>query len=415
VFAGGGFDLVAGNPPWLRSEDVAATARGRLSRRYRWWRASGTGYGNKPDIAVAFLERSFELAAPGGVVAMLVPAKIASARYASLARHALASTTTLHAVVDLTNEAGAAFDATVYPMAIVSSKACPPAVHEVRTALTVGGPPAVPQSELAGGGPWILVKSELRDVLAALRARHPRLGEMFVCHLGLKTGANRIFLNPPEHLESEVIRWALRGRDITEFGCNPQVRLLWTHDRAGRPRASLPPAAAKYLRSHEAELRARKDFTPGPVWTVFRAQSAVARYRVVWADVARKLAAAALSTGDDLLQIPLNSCYVIAVRSATAAECLAACLNSTWLRAAARLSAVPAAGGYSRFNARTIADLPLPASAANDPVLSRLAREGRAGVDVQDFLDSQMAKHLGISRAEQNALRSAVDGAENSR
>ena len=412
VFANGGFDLVVGNPPWVRSEDVAATARARLSRRYRWWRASGTGYGNKPDIAVAFLERSFELAAPGGVVAMLVPAKIASARYACLARHALASTTTLHAVADLTTDAGAAFDATVYPMAIVSSKANPPAVHEVRTSLTVTGTPVIQQGELAGGGPWILVKSELREILAALVARHPRLGEMFVCHLGLKTGANGIFLNPPEHLEAEVLRWAVRGRDVAAFGCQPQVRLLWTHDCTGRPRKTLPHAAAQYLQAHETELRARKDFTRDPVWTVFRVQTAIARYRVVWADVARKLAAAALTTADDLRQVPLNSCYVVAVPSTSAAECLAAGLNSTWLRAAAQLSAVPAAGGYSRFNARTIAELPLPASATNDPMLSRLAREGRSGADVQGRLDSLMAKHLGISRSAQNALRSVVDGAD---
>lgn len=415
VFARGGFDLVVGNPPWLRSEDVPAAIRARLAQRYRWWRASGSGYGNKPDIAVAFLERSFELAAPGGAVAMLVPAKIASARYASLARHSLASTTTLHAVVDLTKEAGATFDATVYPMAIVSSKAAPSAVHEVRTTLTFAGPPAVRQADLTGGGPWILLRSELRQVLAALRARHPRLGEMFVCHLGLKTGANAIFLNPPEHLEDEVLRWAVRGRDVRGFSCEPQVRLLWTHDRAGRARATLPSAAAEYVQAHETALRARKDFTHGPIWTVFRVQTAIARYRVVWADVARKLTAAALTTSDDLLQVPLNSCYVVAVRSTAAAECLAACLNSTWLRVAARLSAVPAAGGYSRFNACNIADLPLPASATDDPVLARLAREGRSGADVQNRLDLQMAKHLGISRASQNALRSAGNDADDRR
>ena len=406
-----GFPQVVGNPPWVRSEDVAATVRARLSQRYRWWRTQGAGYGNKPDIAVTFLERSFELAAPDGVVAMLVPAKIASARYACLARHALASTTTLHAVVDLTTEAGGAFDATVYPMAIVSSKPNPPAVHEVRTTLTVAGLPAIRQADLAGGGPWILVKSELREILTSLQARHPRLGEMFVCHLGMKTGANGIFLNPPEHLKTEVLRWAVRGRDVTAFGCQPQVRLLWTHDRMGRPRKTLPDAAAQYLCAHETELRARKDFTQGPIWTVFRVQTAIARYRVVWADLARKLAAAALTTPDDLRQVPLNSCYVVAVPSTVAAECLAAGLNSTWLRAAAQLSAVPAAGGYSRFNARTIAELPLPAYATNDPMLSRLSREARSGADVQGRLDRRMAKHLGISRAQQNALRAVVDGA----
>jgi hypothetical protein len=415
VFAKGGFDLVVGNPPWLRSEDIAAGTRGRLSQRYRWWRASGAGYGNKPDVAVAFLERSLELAAPNGVLAMLVPAKIATASYGALARHALSSTTTLHAVVDLTSEVGRAFDATVYPMAIVSSKATPPAVHEVRTALAISAAPVVRQTELAGGGPWILVKSELREILATLRARHPRLGELFGCHLGLKTGANGIFLNPPEHVEAEVLRWALRGRDVQAFGCQAQIRLLWTHDCAGRPRAALPEAATKYLLGHESELRSRKDFKGDPIWTVFRAKTAIARFRVVWADLARRLSAAALTTADDLHHIPLNSCYVVAVRSAVAAECLAACLNSTWLRAAAQLSAVPAAGGYSRFNARTIAELPLPPSATSDPALCRFARQGRTGADVQKLVDTHMARHLGISRAAQRALRSVLDRADHRR
>jgi hypothetical protein len=346
---------------------------------------------------------------------MLVPAKIARARYATMARHSLASTTTLHAVVDLTNDRRATFDATVYPMAIVSSKTSPSAVHEVRTTLMAAGSPAVRQTELVGGGPWILVRSELRDILATLQTQHPKLGEIFACHLGLKTGANDVFLNPPEHLEPEVLRWALRGRDVVAFGCQPRVRLLWTHDRAGRPRVVLPEAAAQYLSEHATELRGRKDFTHGPLWTVFRVQAAMARYRVVWADVARKLAAAALTTVEDHNQVPLNSCYVVAVPSAVGAECLAACLNSTWLRAAAQLSAVPAAGGYSRFNARTIGGLPLPPSATHDPMLSRLARQARAGADVQELLDSQMAKHLGISGAAQNALRSVVDGANHRR
>jgi hypothetical protein len=151
------------------------------------------------------------------------------------------------------------------------------------------------------------------------------------------------------------------------------------------------------------------------VWTVFRVHTAIARYRVVWADLARTLAAAALTSRGDQLQVPLNSCYVIAVRAAAAAECLAACLNSTWLRAAAQLTAAPAAGGYSRFNAHTVAELPLPPSAAIDPRLSDLARAGREGTDVQDQVDQQMAKHLGLSRAAQNALRTVVDGADNSR
>jgi hypothetical protein len=120
--------------------------------------------------------------------------------------------------------------------------------------------------------------------------------------------------------------------------------------------------------------------------------------------------AAALTTRNDLYQIPLNSCYVATMTSVVEAERLTACLNSTWLRAAARLGAVPAASGFARFNAQTIARLPLPSSALADSALTRLAQEGRAGALVQEELDEAMAGHLGLSSDAQNALRAVVDG-----
>jgi hypothetical protein len=409
VFARGGFDVVIGNPPWLRSESISPELRGRLFGRYRWWRTGGPGYANKPDLAVAFLERSLELATRGGVLAMLVPAKIASAGYGVAARHALASTTTIHAVVNLTGCVTAEFDATVYPMAIVASKTPPLPQHSVRTTLAPRGGIRIKQTDLAGGGPWILVPDQLREVLAALQAEHPRLGDKFVCHLGLKTGANGIFLNPPASLEPEVLRWAVRGRDIRTFCCVPKAHLLWTHDDAGRVRQKLPQRCAAHVAPYLSELRDRRDYRGGPPWVVFRVRAAIARHRVVWADLARQLVAAALTTRRDSQYIPLNSCYVIAARSAAQAERITAWLNSTWLRAIALLVAVPAAGGFARFNARTIGQLPLPTTAPDDSGLSVLAQRGRAGEAVQEELDEIVARHLGLTSTAQNALRAVVD------
>ena len=409
VFGQGGFDMVVGNPPWLRSEDIPAQLRNRLAGRYRWWRAAGRSYGKRPDLAVAFLERGFELAAPGGVVAMLVPTKILHARYGAAARHALASTTTLHVVADLTGGTGAEFDATVYPMALIASKATPMSQHRVRTVLERGNDKGVRQAGLRGGGPWIL-RDRLRWVLGTMEREYPKVGERFICHLGLKTGANRIFLDPPDDLEPEVLRWAIRGRDLAPFRCEPRTRLLWTHDDLGSPRRELPARCAAYLRPHQAELRGRKDFTGGPAWTMFRARPAVARHRIVWADLARQLAAAALTSKSDFQRIPLNSCYVASARSVAEAERLAAWLNSTWLRAAARLVAVPAAGGFARFNAHTVGALPLPASVCAAAELTALARAGRLGAAVQEELDEVAARHLNLSSAAQSALRAVVDG-----
>jgi hypothetical protein len=415
VFARGGFSIVIGNPPWLRSEAIPAHLRGRLSQRYRWWRTQGNGYGNAPDLAVAFVERAVELSAPGGVVALLVPAKIASARYGTAARHDLAARTSLHAVADLTRWDSPEFDATVYPMALVASKAAPTANHRVRTTLELGEEPGPLQRDLRGGGPWILVGHELGRVLAALQQDQPRLGDTVPCHLGLKTGLNRVFLNPPDDLEPEVLRWAIRGRDLKMFGYQRRIRLLWTHDSAGRVRSQLPPRATAYLGSHENQLRSRRDYQDGPWWTVFRARPAIAQFRVAWSDLARRLAAVALIRRRELELIPLNSCYLATLPDADRGLALAAWLNSTWIRAAARATAVPASGGYARFNVEVVGRLPLAETALTDGELIQLSRAGRSGIDIQDELDAVVAKHLALSSSAQRTLRDLLVGTASDR
>jgi hypothetical protein len=408
VFAQGGFDLVLGNPPWLRSELIPPTVRERLSGRYRWWRTGGGSYGNSPDLAVAFLERAVELARPGGLVALLVPAKIATAGYGALARHALATSTTLHVIADVTGSPTAAFDATVYPLALITAKATPPADHRVRATLLLSQEKRIEQAQLAGGAPWILSGTGLTRLLSTLGRDHPALGDSVVCHLGVKTGLNRVFLDPPADLEREVLRWAVRGRDVKPFRCSCRVRFLWSHDSAGHPRNDLPPIAKAFLRSHEAALRARRDYQAGPLWMVFRARAAIARYRVVWPDLAQRLMAVSLTSSRELECIPLNSCYVAPMSRAGDADALAAWLNSSWIAAIACLGAVPASGGFARFNAQVVSRLPLPFSVLVDADLSALARRAAMGGQVQKELDDLVAKHLCLSSSAQRALRAVL-------
>ncbi len=403
VFAAGGFDLVIGNPPWLRAQELPADLRRRLAGRYRWWRAGSGGYGNRADLAVAFLERSLELVARGGVVAMLVPAKIAAAGYGAAARHALAAGTTLVAVADLTGSPHASFEATVYPLALVVRKAAAPSGHRVR--LSLGAGPQVPQSSLRGGAPWVLVRRPLRDALAAVRQAHPRLDSAVSCHLGLKTGANRIFLDPPD-VEAELLRWALRGRDLAPFGPRRRTRLLWTHGPDGSPLPRLPPRTAAYLAPHLPLLRSRADYAGGVPWTLFRARAAAARHRVVWADLARLLRAASLTDQDT---IPLNSCYVALARSDVEADRIAAWLNCSWVRATARAGAVPAAGRCARYTVGTVGALPLPPGVLADRDLSTLNDAARSGGPVQAELDDITARHLDLGASHRAALLGSLE------
>lgn len=409
--ASGGFDLVVGNPPWVRAERMHPDQRAALAARYRWWRGGrGTaGFGHHPDLAVAFLERAVELAAPGGVVAMLVPAKLTTAGYAAAARGALAASTTIHLAADLGRSGARAFDATVYPLALVCAKAAPRTGHRVAGAF--GEPGAVPQAQL-GHGPWVILPDRLRDALAALRAGHPSLRDRFTCHLGVKTGCNEVFLDPDAEIEPTLLRWAVRGRDLRPFLATPQRRLLWTHAASGAPLPSLPPGAAAWIHRHRHVLLSRRDYAGGPAWTVFRATAALAEHRVVWADVARSLGAAPLCGAESRDLVPLNSCYLVVTDTRAMALRLAAWLNSTWMRVAARCEADPAAGGFARFNARVVGALPLPPRVLHDPDLAAAAAEVVANPATpgtwQEVLDDLAARHLDLAPAHRRALAGHV-------
>ncbi|HTO73298.1 MAG TPA: hypothetical protein VMJ30_05735 [Gemmatimonadales bacterium] len=403
--ASGGFDIVTGNPPWVRAEQLPRALRQSLSTQYRWWKGgSSSGFGHQPDLAVAFLERAAGLVAPGGTVALLLPAKLATAAYARTARSALSDGFTLHSSADLTESGSSAFEATVYPMALVATRHPPVEGHSVRATLdpTVEG--QVSQRGIAGGAPWIMVSSAEQEALEAVVGNQPTLSSRYSIQLGVKTGANEIFLDPAEPVEANLIRWAIRGRDIRPFIARGGVRLLWTHGADGQPLAKLPPRVAAYLAPKQATLRARADYAGGPPWSLFRTGPAQWPHRVVWSDLARRLSAASLTGPLESSRIPLNTCYLVATTSDAESLRLSSWLNSSWIRAAARAAASPARGGYFRFDARTVGGLPLVSSALADPALEELARRAAGGRDEQETLDELVAAHLGLAGRHRVAL-----------
>jgi len=147
-----------------------------------------------------------------------------------------------------------------------------------------------------------------------------------------------------------------------------------------RPLERLPRELARLLEPHLERLRRRSDYRTGPPWQVFRTGLAYAPYRVVWADLARRIAAAVPQPD----VVPLNTVYGIATRSAEDAHALAALFNSRWLTALARLVADPARGGFHRFNARVVRELPIPP--AESPAWHTLAAAGSSGGADDDFV-----------------------------
>jgi hypothetical protein len=376
ILARGGFDLVAGNPPWVRGERVPAQVRETLATRYVTWRpARGPGFAHLPDLAVAFVERALELAAPGGAAALLVPAKLASSGYAEPLRRRLAATTRLERVAPVAQLG--TFGAAVYPMALVAARVEPTGRERVATAL---GPktraPAMPQRALAVDGPWILAGGATR-IVRHLRTVCATVGDRWRPQLGVKTGADEVFLVAQP---GPATRPVVRGRDLRPWRATPRAHMLWTHGPDGRPLVRLPAELARALDPHVERLCRRSDYRSGPAWQLFRVALADAPYRVIWPDLARRLAAVVPDAG----VVPLNTVYGIVTRAADDAYALAALFNSRWLTALARLSADPARGGFRRFNARVVRGLPLPP--ANPAHWRALADQGRANASDDDAI-----------------------------
>jgi methylase of polypeptide subunit release factors len=407
VMARGGFDLVVGNPPWVRAEALAAPVREQLRHRFHWWRAGGgSGYRHQPDLAVAFLERGWELTTKGGVLAMLVPAKLATAAYGAAARTALAEQGTLLALADLTDAPGAGFDATTYPLAVVVRSSPAPAHHQPRLGLHPGSrtglePP--PQT----GAPWVLLSGDLHRTLEHLRRQAP-LSDTLRIQLGVKTGANHLFLAPTPDIEADIVRPAVHGRDVHAFRATPSGRIVWTHDARGAVLATLPPGAARHFARHTEALRRRADDAGAAPWSLFRVSAGREVPRVLWPDLAPRLEAACLAGATEVRSVPLNSCYVVLFSRPDAALALCAWLNSTWIRAVARATADPANGGYARFNARAVGAVPLPPQVLEDARLTTLAVRGAAGEEVQEELDVLVGDWLGLGADDRRKLSHVV-------
>ena len=392
VLARGGFDLVVGNPPWVRAERLAPRVRETLVSRYSCWHASSTqGFAHLPDLAVAFTERALELARPGGAVSLLVPAKLATSGYAEALRQRLAHDTRIERAAPLPEATAQSFGAAVYPMVLTAARAGPGGSELVAT--TLGPKPhaaVVPQRQLQSAGPWILTAGAQR-VLRRLREQFATVRERWTPQLGVKTGADDLFLVDVEQPDA---RPAVRGRDVGAWRCRPRRYLLWTHGADGAPLAALRTETARRLATHEQRLRQRADYRGGPPWQLFRTALGCAIHRVIWPDLGRRLGAVVPPPE----VVPLNTVYGIVTRTAADAAALAALLNSRWFSALARLVSDPARGGFRRFNARVVGGLPLPPPQSS--VWTELTRRGHCCEPADDLV----AEALELDSADRRAL-----------
>jgi len=381
IAGSGGFSLVLGNPPWVRTHGIALEQRAALRERFTVFKgaawesgaaaaAAGHGFASQADLAALFTERAVALSRASGAIALLLPAKLWGSLAGGGVRALLAAQAPPQSLEDWSGSS-AGFDAVVYPSALVATRARAPSisitVNRARGPLTWTLPHSALPLDESPGAPWLLLPPEVREAFDAItRAGIPlaasTLGRPL---LGVKSGCNEAFLLTRQQaslLEPACVRPLLRGEHLAAWRSAAAARdafILWTHDAKGDPLTVLPPAAHRRLLPWRRRLERRSDARGTRWWAIFRTEAARAdRPRVVWGDIGRVPRALVLPAGDP--RVPLNTCYVVRARTEDDAHALAVLLNSplgaAWLGALAE----PARGGYHRFLGWTCAQFPVP-------------------------------------------------------
>lgn len=418
----GGFDLVLGNPPWVRLHRITADLRPELKRLFRvfreaaWERGAGDalagkGFGAQVDLASLFLERSLSLVRAGGPVAMLLPVKLWRSLAGGGVRRLCGEWNTLRVLEDW-SDAPTTFDAAVYPSVVVASRGRTGTDGTVTLGMyrrDFGIAWRTNRDQLAldasPGAPWLILAPAARKAFDRLAAAGVPLADSGLGRptLGVKSGCNDAFLvrviettdaecvvtdgANQGRIERELIRPVIRGESVQRWQAAPSTQhLVFPHDAQGKVFRQLPPGARHWLGRWRRSLLARADATgAAPWWSLFRVDGALThRTRVVWADLGRSPSALVLPAGDP--RIALNSCYVLSCRDETDALALATWLNSPLAAAWLSPIAEPARGGYRRYLAWTMARLPIPQDWARArEVFAPLGRRGTNGERVSDL------------------------------
>jgi hypothetical protein len=421
VMAAGGFELVVGNPPWVRNARIEAAAKRRLADRYPLFRRGGTTRGfHQPDLSVAFFERSLQLASASGVVALLMPAKLTNAAYAAPLRRAALARHRLIALHDWSDDPRRRrwFEADTFPLGMVVARTRGDGCGTIEVT-AAGESFPVSQRELGeapGLGEWCLVPPEVGRILRRLRDAFPTLEQELGRRpfMGVKTGDNAAFFVEPLRFEAESLVTAdgvtipaaalcrcVRGRDLVRWRSANARWMLWPPPGGWREVPS-------WLRRHARSRGVAVD----ELQLAFVRPEHVG-LKVAWKDLSRVMTAAVLPDmvsvgGFSVPLVPNQTLYAIDAVSAAECEVLCAIFNSTIAAALLISVAERAKDGHYRYFGATVGAMPLPAAGRARDALARIARNAPPGAAPSRELEDAVARIYGVSPSELRTLRDFV-------
>ncbi|HEX8823875.1 MAG TPA: N-6 DNA methylase, partial [Archangium sp.] len=268
------FDVVVGNPPYIRIEQLAPSLQAEYRRRY-------TSLYDRADLYVAFIERGLDLLKPDGVLSFICADRWILNRYGAPLRKRITERFKVHAYIDLHRASPFESEVIAYPsiFAIGPGKSARVSVGSMSTATPEecaiiqraiqdgrsshsGVSVATHETWFQGDEPWVLSSPQHLETLRLLEARFPSIeadGTTRV-RIGVATGNDKIFIvNDGVDIESSRLVPLVKREDIERGNIKDAKRfVINTFDDQGKLiDLNRYPRLARYLKSHENIIRKR--------------------------------------------------------------------------------------------------------------------------------------------------------------
>ncbi len=283
VFKQGGFDVVIGNPPYVRAEYLTSI-RAYLQQNY-------TVFQPASDLFAYFYEKSFKVLKPNGLLGFISNTfeKTTSGREL---RKYLKEKTQFLKYVDFT-EVIVFEGATTYPVIIVAQNAPPqyPTFQFIKipkssqaTIIDINShkPDTIAQSSLDDAN-WSFKSSNAPNVVSKI-IKHPSVLETFgKCYRGLITGLNEAFIVPNQFEKSEHVKLIYEGYELKKWHVPTATQQLiafkskWTKGKYGKDVTE--KEALQYLKKDFPKLmqqllpfeeKAKQRYDKGDFWWELR-------------------------------------------------------------------------------------------------------------------------------------------------
>jgi len=239
VYEKGGFDIVIGNPPYVRQESIRELKP--LLQHYKVFTSTA-------DLLVYFYELGYNQLNPDGILTLITSNKFMRANYGQKLRSFLKENTAIKIIIDFGDLP--VFEALAYPAVLLTQKkkdnsnsikaVAIESEDELEIFSNIFNEKAIEikQKDLDDSS-WRIETNEKNDIFNKLLKDSIALSE-YVNHkfyYGIKTGLNEAFIINEETKEKlikedskskDVIKPFLRGRDIKRYSItNPQIYLLF--------------------------------------------------------------------------------------------------------------------------------------------------------------------------------------------